>query len=238
MIYELYGSATQESAPLQGQFEEFSEFLNLCVTSPENAEAILRQHQISDAEVIHVLSRYAKEARRIQVDLKHEREQKVLIVRQRLESELVDRIPGGVSSEAIESLIDLVIPRVLQHRVPTIVNRVAFSVIEQVPTSMTVNINPQFVRTVNAVVAREISGDLSFNDSDDKLLRLFAEYAGEQHSQLVSALRELKDESVPDPSRMTAKQKILSFLRVIGTKTADVAVGILQSYIEKKMLGL
>lgn len=94
------------------------------------------------------------------------------------------------------------------------------------------------METLNGVVAQEISGDVSLNETDQELLRLFAEYAGEQQAELVSALRELNDESAPTPGRLTSKQKIKGFLLALGSKATDVGVGVLKSYIEKKMLGL
>jgi hypothetical protein len=197
------------------------------------AELILHDREIAQAEVIQILTRYAKESRRLQIDMRQEREQKVLSIRHRLESELIDVLPSTCTIESLGLLVDAAVPAILGPRMPLLISGS--------PTAnqtMTVNINPQFVNTVNGIVAQEISGDVSLTESDRELFRLFAKYAKDQQAELVSALRELNDESAPKPGRLTAKQKIGKFLLAVGSKTTDVAVGILQSYIEKKMLGL
>jgi hypothetical protein len=232
VIYELHDDPNR-TVDISTEFEEFSHFVNLCASDMTQAELILHDREIAQAEVIQILTRYAKESRRLQIDMRQEREQKVLSIRHRLESELIDVLPSTCTIESLGLLVDAAVPAILGPRMPLL--------IPGSPTAnqtMTVNINPQFVNTVNGIVAQEISGDVSLTESDRELFRLFAKYAKYQQAELVSALRELNDESAPKPGRLTAKQKIGKFLLAVGSKTTDVAVGILQSYIEKKMLGL
>jgi hypothetical protein len=52
------------------------------------------------------------------------------------------------------------------------------------------------------------------------------------------ALQELNDDSAPEPGRVTAKQRIKQFLIAAADKIGDAAAGVLQTYVEKKLLGL
>jgi len=233
VIYELHGDS-ERNVTLSSEFEEFSHFMNLCVVHPDQAELILHDKNIATSEVMQIMMRYAKEAKRLQVDMRQEREQKVLQIRHRLESELLDELPANADLSALGELVDATVPTVLGPRTPLLIADAQSATAQ----SLTINVNPQFVDTLNGIIAQEISGDIAINDNDRELLRLFAEYAGEQHADLVSALRELNDESAPTPGRLTAKQKIKRFLLAVGSKATDVGVGMLQSYIEKKMLGI
>ncbi len=232
VIYELHDDPNR-TIDISTEFEEFSHFIDLCVSDLEQAQLILQDRNIAKNDVMQILKRYAKEARRLQVDMRHEREQKVLNIRHRLESELLDTLPSGFAIESLRHLVDAAVPTVLGPRTPLLISDTAPNT-----QNLTVNINPQFVETVNGVIAQEISGDVALNQNDLQLFRLFAEFAGEQHAELVSALRELNDESAPKPGRLTAKQKIKKFLLAVGSKATNVGVGVLQTYIEKKMLGL
>lgn len=114
-VYEFFHAADARDKrvvdeSLATQFREFSELLDLSVSDPAEAEAILRSKQIDPREVLPILNRYAKEAKRLQVDLKHEREQKVLGIQQRLESELVDAVPTEVDLETISLLVNFAVP--------------------------------------------------------------------------------------------------------------------------------
>lgn len=231
VIYELH-SDPDRSVDIQVEFDEFSHFINLCVIDAEQAQLLLRSKNISETNIAQILVRYSKEARRLQVDLRQEREQKVLLLQHRLEAELLDTLPSDVDIEAIRVLVDAAVPAVFGPQTPLLVPSAT-----QKPQSITLNINPQFVETVNGVVAREVSGDMSFGDRDNDLLRLFAEYAGERQAELVSALRELNDESAPSPGRLNAKQKIKMFLFALGSKVTDLGFGVLQNYLESKFLG-
>jgi transposase InsO family protein len=46
------------------------------------------------------------------------------------------------------------------------------------------------------------------------------------------------DDSAPEPGRVTAKQRIKQFLIVTADKIGDTTAGVLQTYVEKKLLGL
>jgi hypothetical protein len=96
-------------------------------------------------------------------------------------------------------------------------------------------LRPQIIQAVNGIVAQEIRGDLKLSEQDHNLLALINERGKENSPELVSAVYELSDESIPKASRLLAKQKLKKFLIGAGNRLGDLAVGVLQSYIEKKM---
>lgn len=111
VIYEIHSEEIANSTNIGKEFSEFTQFMDLCISDTEAAEKMLKSKDIDQRDVVKILSRYSKEAKRLSVDLKHEREQKVLSIRQRLESELVDSIPGVTDWGAIESLVNLAVPQ-------------------------------------------------------------------------------------------------------------------------------
>jgi hypothetical protein len=219
---------------LSDEFKEFSEFMSLCTTDPLKAELLLQDKHVSQANITQILTRYAKEARRLQVDMRQDREQKVLRIRHRLESELIDAMSSDVDIEAIGAIVEQTILSVVGPYSPLQLggpnNTLAAN-------NLTLNVNPQFIQTVHGIVAQEISGDVDLNESDQELLKLFAEYGAQRQAELVSALRELKDESAPKPGRLTAKQKIGTFLGKVAAKATDIGIDVLKAYIQKQVLG-
>ena len=236
VIYEIHSEEVESSADIDSEFSEFTQFMDLCVTDPLTAEAMLKEKSVKPKDLMGLLSHYSKEAKRLNVDLKHEREQKILSIKHRLESELVDTIPGATDWGAIEALVNMAVP-VLSGSKDAIA-------LDQKPTillggstqsNITVNLNPQIIDTVNGVVAQEIRGDQKIGIEAQKMLELIHEYGGIASQDLASSVHELEDKNAPQSGRLNAKQKLKQFLIKIGKKSGDVAVGVLQSYIEKQM---
>jgi hypothetical protein len=234
IAYEFHGDYSPESPSLSQDFQDFSHFLDLCVSDPAQAEELLRQKSVSAREVFEILARYSKEAKRLQIDLKHDRERKLLSIRQRLESELADSLPGPQDWGLINRLVDSAVPSAvidnsyalgqgsnLNHR--------------QSGTPFTVNLNPQIIGTVNGLVAHEISGDVSLSENDQKLLALIKDHGGSRAVELTSAVHELSDPGLPKPTRLSGAQKLKAFIYAIGPKLGGVAANILQEYIEHKI---
>jgi hypothetical protein len=236
VIYEIHSEEIANSTNIGNEFSEFTQFMDLCASDMEAAEQMLKSKDVDQREVVSILSRYSKEAKRLSVDLKHEREQKVLSIKQRLESELVDSIPGGTNWGAIESLVNLVVPQLSGVLGAISVDQESMRLPSPSSmTSVTINLNPQIVETVNGVVAQEISGDQHIGPEAQQLLELIKLYAGKDARELASSVHELEDTSAPKPGRLTAKQKLTKFLIDVGSKAGDVAAGVLQTYIEKQL---
>ncbi len=166
-IYEFRGDRPSGEPSLANQFREFSHFLDISVSNPKEAEALLQGKNISPAEIVEALTRYGKEARRLQIDLKQEWERKLLGIRHRLESELAEMLPTDIDWGAIETFII--------GTVPALANIGSSLLVAQVPlasntalvsnsTSVTINLKPQIIQAVSGIVAQEIRGDVKLSE--------------------------------------------------------------------------
>jgi hypothetical protein len=230
VVYEFFGDHTLSPTTLPQQFEQFSRLMDECVTDPEAARQTLSQLNVDERVVVDIVERYSKEARRLQIDLKHERERKLLSIRHRLEAELVDEIGSSNELTIVEQFVDMIVPRV------NVVSPAAVLGAPSTPAaSITVNVRPQIISTVNGIVAQEISGTQNFGPEPAQLLELITLHAGANAPELTSAVYELEDTDGKAETRITARQKLKSFLFKLGDKVSDVALGLLQSYIERKV---
>lgn len=234
-IYEFHGDEPRGEYGLSAEFSEFTQFLDYCVNDQKAAMAILASKSVDTERVSEILSQYGKEAKRLHVDLKHDRERKLLGIRQRLESELVDEVPGNIDWNSINQLVESTVPSVQgtgsslslaspTHRLDALNN-----------ASITINVNPQIVETVNGVIAQEINGNQNLGIQGHELLELVKKYGDAKANELATAVYEIEDKSVPIPERLKASQKLKKFLIEVVRKGGDVAGGVLQKYIESQL---
>ncbi len=237
VIYEIYSSESEQSSNIDFEFSEFTKFMDLCVTDSAVAENVLRNKAMPKKDIMGILSRYSKEAKRLSVDLKHELEQKVLSIRQRLESELVDKSHGVTDWDAIGQLVDMAVPQLSSTQSITSIDLGAPMITGFSPAhNLTINMNPQFVETVHGVIAQEITGNQHIAPETQQLLEIIQTYGGKNADKLASSVYELEDTGVPKEQRLKMKQRLKSFLISVSSKVGDGATGVLQSYIEKQLL--
>ena len=230
--YEFHVTEDGASVSLEEEFREFTRVLDLSLSNPRAAEATLRNMNVETREIEAIVARYAKEARRLHVDVKHERERKMLAIRQRLESELSDVVPTSALDQ-IQHLVDRVIP---PAHLPSVL-RIDSSPITLSPQygSITVNLNPQIIHEMNGIVAREIRGEANIGPQGEELLALIEKYGQQQSVELASAVHEISDPSIPKAEKVTATNKIKAFLYKLGPEAAKVGFNVLQAYIEHKL---
>lgn len=236
VIYEIHSEEVASSTGIDAEFSEFTQFMDLCVTDPTAAEIMLKEKSVEPKELMGLLSRYSKEAKRLHVDLKHEREQKILSIKHRLESELVDEIPGATDWNAINALVNMAVPALSGSKGAIAIDQEpAYLLSKPTQSNITVNVNPQIIETVNGVIAQEIRGNQSIGVEAQQLLELIHKYGGIESQSLASSVHELEDKSAPKSGRLNAKQKLKKFLIEASKKSGEVAFGVLQSYIEKQL---
>lgn len=231
-IFEFHGSNEETQVlGISEEFDDFSSFLDLCISNPSAAEDLLRNNKNIDNKIIYeIVERYSKEAKRLVIDLKHERERKILGVRHRLEAELAEVVPSDFNWQIIDHLVDAAIPKI-----NGVSSALGIPLQLSSTSNFTVNIQPQIISSVNGVVAQEIIGDQYISEDAKKLLELIQKYGGEKILELTSAVHELADESAPQSGRLTARQKLKKFILGLGGPIRDVAVGLLQAYIENQL---
>jgi hypothetical protein len=234
--YEFRGDEARPAESLSADFQDFSRLLDLCVSHPAEAEALLKSKTVDPKEISGILTRYSKEAKRLQVDLRHERERKLLDIRQRLESELTDCFLGEADWDLINKFVATAIPAAYSIASLSADDKANSQLLPTLSTSeLTININPQIVTAVNSVVARELQGDVSYSVGSKQLLDLIESHSPKNSSQLVSAAQELEDTGITNSARLTSAQKLKSFVYSVGEKIGPVATKILTDYIEMKL---
>lgn len=232
IVYEFFGTDDIDSSTLPAKFDEFSEFMDSCVSNQNNAQALLESKNLSNREVITLIEKYSKEARRLHIDLKHERERKLLNIRHSLESELGEFARTTSDWENINMIVDKSVPNAISvGSAITLNNTLPLSSYNNV----TININPQTIETVNGVVAQEITGNQHFGTDAKKLLEIIKEYGEENKIELSSAVHEISDKSIKETERIAAKSKLKGFVYKVADKIGDVSAGILQKYIESQL---
>lgn len=235
IIYEFHGSDSKGEHGLSKEFAEFTQFLDLCVSDQSAAEAILTNKSVDAKKISEILARYSKEAKRLHVDLKHERERKILGIQQRLESELIDEIPGDIDWKVINQLIELAVPSIKGTGDSLMIGNTSPDFDAHNKANITLNINPQIIATVNGIVAQEINGNQNFGMDGQELFELVQKYGGTKANELSTAVSEIEDKNVPKPDRLKAGQKLKMFLIEVARKGGDVATGVLQKYIENQL---
>lgn len=233
VIYEFFGENEDTSQNIADEFDEFSKFMDVCASDPSKAEILLKDKSVTTSSITNIVDRYSKEARRLHVDLRQERERKVLSIRHRLESELTDVLPPNTCWEMISTIVDDAIPQAGLLGNALRVDQSPLKISDS--QNVTVNLKPQIIRTVNGVVSQEIYGDQHIGPEAKEILELINNYGGERSTEFSSAVHELVDPDAPKSDRLLAKQKIKGFLYGLGEKASDVAIDLLQKYIESQI---
>jgi hypothetical protein len=207
--------------------------LDLSLSNPAAAEGLLLSRNVDAKQVEAIVTRYAKEAYRLQVDIKHDRERKLLAIRQRLESELSEVLPPAAWT-SIQALVE--------RRIPSASGILASFAIDSAPLpnpaqyrSLTVNLNPQIIQEVNGVVSHEIRGNANIGPRGEELLALIEAHASDQSMQLSSAVHQLSDPNLPQAERLTASSKLKAFLYKVAPEVSKAGLNVLQAYIEHKL---
>jgi hypothetical protein len=231
VIYEFHGHTPSSGTGLTSEFKEFSHLMDLCAFDVDAAGALLASKNLNQTEITAIVSRYAKEARRLQMDIKHESESKTLSIRHRLEAELLELAPTAEDWVSINSYLNAALPTApgLLLTNPLAPQRMVEA------SSITYNIRPQFIQAVNNVTAQEIYGNQHFTAEHHEILKLISEHAAEDREALNAAVYEVADTGTKHIEKLKAKNLLKSFLIETAKKTGDIAIGVLQTYIEKQI---
>ena len=231
-VYEFFGDDATTSTELTAQFDDFSRFLDLCVDRPDQARDQLTAAGVDPPAADDMVRRYGKETRRLHLDLRHAREGRLLSIRQRLESELVDVLEADSPEwTAIEAITAALVPGASD-----LVAALAPAAAASIPVSQTqVTINQQIIQSVEGTVVQGVQGTLDLNQEAKELLHLVGQFGGPDAPTLESAVHELEDADARQADRLGAKQRLKGFLFKLGGKVEDTALVTLQRYVESKL---
>ncbi|MBC8555610.1 MAG: hypothetical protein H8D23_38855 [Candidatus Brocadiales bacterium] len=203
-IYEFKSKVDlQNDTDLDEAIARFEAFMEICQNEPEQARKILENASIAQSEMDFLLSKYIREYRRLNLDIHHEREQKMLFLKQRLESDLLE---GKIVNA--DEIIPISSPSAL------------LSI-------------PNNVSSVSVAIGQIFYGDVSYSSNDKQLLELFENHADKLEAiTLKSSLDELKDVSSKNEKRETARKKIKGFLYKVAPIIGESVVKGLAKYLE------
>jgi hypothetical protein len=205
-VYEFFGSEPSTGGQLERQFADFSEFLDLCAKDAVSANAVLVRAGMAADRAAAMTTRLAREGRRLQIDLRHTRETRILQLSQLFENEMLE-----------EADVDW--KPVLEELIPPagdIGQALALGPVSlQLPSSLHVRsltINQQVIQGSVQQVAQSVQGTINLNPTAKELLDIVTQYGGARASELTTAVHELEDEDARLSERLTARQKLRAFL--------------------------
>ena len=230
-VYEFFGDASLAHGQLTREFDEFSGFVELCAEDSAAAIDFLLQTGVNRRSAADMVIRYGKEVRRLNLDLKYERESRMLAIKHSLESEIIEA-DNEASMSQVNELIEALVPRAGGM---TPMGLLALTSPVSPGGPVTVNISQQIVNAVESTVVQNIQGTTNISPEAKELLGLVEQFGGQNTTVLESAVHELEDQDARLSDRLGAKQRLKGFLIQLGGKVEDAALTILQRYIESKM---
>jgi serine/threonine protein kinase len=103
--------------------------------------------------------------------------------------------------------------------------------------SVTININQGIISRVEGNAVQSIGGVVSLGPRAEELLEIINKYCGSQAPALKAAVYKIEDQSARSEGRRAAKRKLMEFLRQLRQGAQQIAVDVLEKYIEAKLGG-
>lgn len=207
-------------------YKEFTSFMDLCSSNPKEAEELISKLDIAEPKKQNILKKYIKESQRLLLDIKQERELKIVSIKHRLQNELQEY---ELSKDVIE-YIEKSVPN------PEFGRNLTFLGNQKIE-NQTIMINPQIIGKVEGIVISELNGNVTFTPEEQELNKLIDKFSQNlsEASELQTSLYELKDNATSNEKKRSASQKLFGFLGKVGDKVGDVGVALLTKYLEQKM---
>jgi hypothetical protein len=225
-VFEFFSGEGQPKGGLSRYFEDFSSFLGDCVAMPTAAIAQLIASGVKEDAAAIIVPRYATRARRLNLDLKQRREERMLSLKHELENIVLE--VDGMTGRNLETVLDEMLPP-----------PAAIGVIEgqkTMPGPITVNnFNPQFINEVAGTVVQNIAGTINLGAEAKQLLELIATFGGHERTDLETAVHELEDGGARGTERVAARGRLKRFLADLGNRGLGVGLDVLQKYVELKI---
>ena len=230
VVYELFSECDISPKAITKEFDEFSNLMDMCVANPEQATLLLDSKNLNKKEVFNIVEKYSREARRLHIDIKHERERKILNIKHKLEADLGEHARNASDWKIIDQLVDNGVPKI---------SGVSSSIVSSLPkpneTHITLNINSNVIETVNGVISDEINGDQNLGINEKKLIELINSHAPGRSVELTSAIHEISDKGINETDKLNARQKLKGFALAAKGKAGEIATGLVQTIIENQV---
>lgn len=204
-VIEFFGEEVGSQDAVRQDFAEFEMFLRL-IDDPNAASAMLVGLGVQPREADKLATRYARDARRVLLDARHERDRRMLAVQQQLESELSDEnlpVTPNELSRLVESLVPLS---------PLSLPLGAGSARPSATQTSNITINSQVVHRAEGIVAQHIEGDIAYGTPLDDLLTLIRGSVEQEDLAMEAAAKQVADPGAPTATRLKARQQLKTFL--------------------------
>lgn len=225
-VFEFFSADGEPEGGLARDFEDFSSFLDNCMSSPEVAESQLTATGLEEPAAARIVSRFATQARRLSLDLKQRREERILSLKHHFENVTLE----------IDGLRGETLTRVLEGLLPP---PAAGAVVEHgasANASLTVNnYSPQFINQVAGPVIQNVAGTVNLGLEAKRLLELAATHGGDARGELETAVHELEDDGARGAQRIAARSRLKRFLADLGNRGLGIGLDVLQKYVEHKV---
>jgi hypothetical protein len=230
-LYEFFSEEGYGDINLRDEYNDFSKFMTLCDSDPSVAAEQLLKAALSRTAGSNLVARYGKEVRRLRVDLRHERERRILAIRHDLESDFLEQPASIAVAGQISTLIEALVP---DESTVAALEHLSLDRPNVAPT-LAVNINQQFIlKPVQGSIVQNVQGTIHLGPNAKELLSLIGRYGGDLAPALKSAVHELEDLDAPLADRRRAKRQLMAFLHRVGDGVQDVAKDLLVKYVETK----
>ena len=234
-MYELFADGSMVKADLREEFNNFSNFLTLCSANPSVAADMLAPKGFGPVASADFVARFGREVRRLQIDLAHERERRILTIRHSLEEELVN---SGVELRAVPSTqINALIERLVPG--PSASDSLALLTAPQSAQTippLALNINQQYINAVESTIIQNVQGTVHLGPKAKELLALIDRFGGEEVPLLKAAVHELEDTDARPADRSAAERRLKKFLSQVAGTVKDVGIDLLKKYVESKII--
>lgn len=226
-VFEFFSGDGQPGGGLTRYFEDFSSFLGDCVAMPAAAIAQLIANGAAEDAATIIVSRYATRARRLSLDLKQRREERMLSLKHELENIVLE--VDGLKSRDLEAVLDELLPP------PAAIGVIEGPKLNPSPSITVNNFNPQFINKVAGSVVQNIAGTVNLGAEAIQLLELVATFGGHERTQLETAVHELEDGGARGAERVAARGRLKRFLADLGNRGLGVGLDVLPKYVEYKI---
>jgi hypothetical protein len=233
-MYEFFADASVSKVELREEFNSFSSFLTLCSADPSVAADMLVQTGLKHDVSADFVTRFVREVCRLQIDLTHERERRILTIRHSLEEQLFNH---GVELQAtlsaqLNALIETLVPG------PFASDSLMLLTDPQSARTLppvTVNISQQFINAMESSIIQNVQGTVHLEPKAKELLALIGRFGGQEAPLLEAAVHELEDADARPADRSAAKRLLKKFIGQIAGTVHDVGLDLLEKYLESKV---
>ena len=214
---------------------EFLEFLTTCALEPGEATTRMIDSGMERAAAGRLVTKYGKEGRRIQLDVRQARETLVLGVKHAFEAEVSEG-----QEPAFRQQVDELVEGLIPDSGSSLRGIIGGGALNISANTMTLNLSQQSIGAASRIVQTSIQGTAHFGTEPSRILELIQEYGQSdivESETLVACVHELEDDDCRNDIRLKARERLKSFLVRLGKEVESSAITVLVEYIQHRAGG-